>query len=529
MSAGDAPVRVPSTSVSIWLCGLGVEPSKAVKVAESFAKLELCGSTLVTLVEDKKSWDVLRAIGLSHDEISGMHTSVKKHTHVSYLCDATESRRLAKSHQQLVEMGFESKKALIVLALRGPQLERCISGLSKGEADRPVAPQRATPAQPQDGKGGQSVISARQAPCAAASVPSAAAAPPPSPAAAQVDGGGASELVTSLMAKTSCSREKAILALQLEDGVTAKALRRVRDDSVLLDVMLSAKATAPEAKTALDVCNGDSKQAVRLLSSNPLELGALHQLKPHQRKALRHVAKEAERSSHASMVNLSERWDKEGLRNICNLETVLKFIRDRAQLIIHVNLGSALKFLARDTHYRNQFETNTSGGTLNHSKRKTWENRLFAGHYDNSSAFDRCKYGVLNIVHDLHGIRKCKQYGRSYMVLKEVRLRATFASKDSANSDVKLATCQHYAHVLRTYSTPELKAVAEVASGLKKWGCASTMINHYKEVQIHGPIRLDRNVEVLCAHPSELNDETRKLLQEFGNRHKVNVIEIPSE
>ena len=154
---------MPSTSVSIWLCGLGVEPSKAVKVVESLAKLELCGSALVTLVEDKKSWDVLRAIGLSHDEISGMHTSVKKHTHVSYLCDATESRRLAKSHQQLVEMGFQSKKALIVLALRGPQLERCISGLSKGEADRPVAPQRATPAQPQDGKGGQSVISARQA------------------------------------------------------------------------------------------------------------------------------------------------------------------------------------------------------------------------------------------------------------------------------------------------------------------------------------------------------------------------------
>ena len=27
----------------------------------------------------------------------------------------------------------------------------------------------------------------------------------------------------------------------------------MRDDSVLLDVMLSAKATAPEAKTALDV------------------------------------------------------------------------------------------------------------------------------------------------------------------------------------------------------------------------------------------------------------------------------------
>ena len=162
--------------------------------------------------------------------------------------------------------------------------------------------------------------------------------------------------------------------------------------------------------------------------------------------------------------------DKEGLRNICNLETKVAFIRDRAQLIIHVNLGSALKFLARDTHYRNQFETNTSGGTLNHSKRKSWEKSAFRRAH-NSSAFDRCKYGVLNIVHDLHGIRKCKQYGRSCMVLKEVRLRATFASKDSANSDVKLATCQHYAHVLENVQhTPELKAVAEVASGLKEMG-----------------------------------------------------------
>ena len=44
----------------------------------------------------------------------------------------------------------------------------------------------------------------------------------------------------------------------------------------------------------------------------------------------------------------------------------------------------ALNFLVNDTHYRNQFETSTSGGCLSTSARTGWEDRLFNNFYHDS-------------------------------------------------------------------------------------------------------------------------------------------------
>jgi len=99
-----------------------------------------------------------------------------------------------------------------------------------------------------------------------------------------------------------------------------------------------------------------------------------------------------------------------------HLDETLKYIRDTAPIIIHFNCTNGflinrikiyscflvieivIKFFADDTHYRNQFETNTSGGCLSHSARTDWERRLFNSIYDSCAGFDRVKYGVLNIV-----------------------------------------------------------------------------------------------------------------------------------
>lgn len=43
------------------------------------------------------------------------------------------------------------------------------------------------------------------------------------------------------------------------------------------------------------------------------------------------------------------------------LNECYRYIRDRAPILIHVNLDKVLSFLLKDTHYRNQFETGTSG------------------------------------------------------------------------------------------------------------------------------------------------------------------------
>merc|ERR1719421_1695548 len=118
-----------------------------------------------------------------------------------------------------------------------------------------------------------------------------------------------------------------------------------------------------------------------------------------------------------------------------------------------------------DTHYRNQFETASSGGLLKPAVRERWERDLFGGTYDKADGFDRCKYGVLNVMNDFRGVVKCAQYGDSYLVLKDVRLRCTLSPEDSANLKAdRLAVLDYYAHVLEEYSDSELLETMKVAS-----------------------------------------------------------------
>lgn len=63
----------------------------------------------------------------------------------------------------------------------------------------------------------------------------------------------------------------------------------------------------------------------------------------------------------------------------------------------------------------------------------------------------------------------------------------SMVDKDTSNADVKLASCEYYAHVLLAYADPELKAVLQVATGREKFS-NSSVISNYKEIQIHGPV-----------------------------------------
>merc|ERR1719219_3319819 len=97
-------------------------------------------------------------------------------------------------------------------------------------------------------------------------------------------------------------------------------------------------------------------------------------------------------------------------------------------------------------------------------------------------------------MNDHRGVVKCAQYGSSYVVLKDVRLRCTFSPEDSANLKAdRLAVLDYYAHVLNEYSKEELKETIKVANSAdaavlgdsEKVGKMK-----YKEAQIHGEIAL---------------------------------------
>lgn len=69
-----------------------------------------------------------------------------------------------------------------------------------------------------------------------------------------------------------------------------------------------------------------------------------------------------------------------------------EWIRNRAPIIVHVQLDSLLRHMATDTHYRNYFEVAEKGDISDQRYghgRKTWETRMFGGAYDKVNSIER--------------------------------------------------------------------------------------------------------------------------------------------
>ena len=211
---------------------------------------------------------------------------------------------------------------------------------------------------------------------------------------------------------------------------------------------------------------------------------------------------------------------------------MLLWIRDEAPIIIHIPFESdeRLEKLTRDTHFRNQFETRISRGTLDFSEggsRHGWESRIFKKHYDTAKPFQRPKYGCLNIVNDPIGISCATCYGSSYIILKGCRLRTSFADKDSSCSDVEIASCEYHAHVLSRYTDQELNRVLEVATRRRLWHDSDIIIN-YKEVQIHGELSLCENIDLVVIDASFEKDKTfLSKVEIFCRKNNCNYVVMP--
>merc|ERR1719330_2055951 len=131
-----------------------------------------------------------------------------------------------------------------------------------------------------------------------------------------------------------------------------------------------------------------------------------------------------------ALLKLLERGASIGITNL-QIWSILTWVRDLAPIIVHVDVDVVLPFLEEDTHYRNQFETGASKGLLCLPKREEWERNLFGTCYDDAPAFERPKYGVLDVMNDNRGVLCARDYGDSYFVLKNARLRCTFSPVDS--------------------------------------------------------------------------------------------------
>lgn len=209
----------------------------------------------------------------------------------------------------------------------------------------------------------------------------------------------------------------------------------------------------------------DDDQAFWALLLPESEMRAVERLTDCQRKALAGVRAHSTESHEQALAQVKTKFKTMGFEGR-ELETTLGWIQDMAPVVIHVNLDRMGHFMETDEFYRNQFETKTSNGALDpeNNTRKGWERELFGGAYDDAKGFDRCKYGALNVMNDYRGVVKARQYGDSYLVLKDVRLRCTMCSTDSGGMrHNRLGVLDKYAHVLSEYNAKELQGLVEVA------------------------------------------------------------------
>ncbi|MEV0846248.1 DUF3626 domain-containing protein [Streptomyces sp. NPDC049954] len=140
-----------------------------------------------------------------------------------------------------------------------------------------------------------------------------------------------------------------------------------------------------------------------------------------------------------------------------------------------------LRQLGRDGVYVSQFVSGTSNGGLTAwpgGDRWRWESRMFGRAYDGAGAGERPVYGALD---DLRGPGGgAPRFGSSFLRLRDGALRrATFCYPDSADE-------------------PELFGVAERCDlvGRCRTG-GRDVLDAYVEAHVHGPVSLERDVEVL--------------------------------
>jgi Protein of unknown function (DUF3626) len=230
------------------------------------------------------------------------------------------------------------------------------------------------------------------------------------------------------------------------------------------------------------------------------------------------------------------------------LDQIRASIRSNGRIAVHlhpdrvVGDSTVSQALLADGIYKSQFETRISNGSVTAYKdgpRDEWERVLFGGNYHVGGVelSQRPKYGAFDLVRNSDG--PTPRFGSCFFVLRpEVMLRTTFTYGGSQDSPAYLGTIDEFDAVVSAllaecFNRDSALGVSNVRPAnliariigldrLPKVSDESTSRNldHFIEAQIHGPIRLDRDVESLVADPSfrgtEIWDDLVNMSHKFG-------------
>ena len=207
-----------------------------------------------------------------------------------------------------------------------------------------------------------------------------------------------------------------------------------------------------------------------------------------------------------------------------DIKKVQNYVKNHSQIIIHFSPLLLDKFL-NDTNYRNGFEIGRDSNYL--KSRITWETNLFNRIYDNvKDGSNRVKYGVLNITNCLEGVKSCYSYGDSYFVLKkDIKKRSTFVFGDSSIMDIHIATFKHFNSILLYMNDGDFKNLVDHVLNCFNYNEMDLKGPEYKgsyiEVQIHGPIRFNQDIDRIVLNPTHYNTNYEVQTNKFVEKNLI--------
>lgn len=276
-------------------------------------------------------------------------------------------------------------------------------------------------------------------------------------------------------------------------------------------------------KASNDNAHEKSQETIATLLSQPEQV-----LNERQASVLMKMNIEAMKLSTLGEKELLNRLTKTKLKKIAS------YIQHRSDIIVHLFLDKLIEDFMKDEdgRYKNLFETGKGNGSNCQLTRKRWEDRLFFDGYSDAEAYERVKYGCLNIGNDASGVASAYQYGDSFFILNNdtVRWRATLSDGDTANPKRAVGTFSACYHVIQKFTDDELNSIykkinpndkltsmidepdiGELNDEFNEYGEIFTM----KEVQVHGFLRFKEDIKILVVSKRHTKPNS---LESSGNR-----------
>lgn len=102
---------------------------------------------------------------------------------------------------------------------------------------------------------------------------------------------------------------------------------------------------------------------------------------------------------------------------------------------------------------------------------------------------------------------------------------------DSSAASATVGTADLYAHVMLQYSDAELLGVLDVGGSsadiVRSTSSSSAHTALYKEIQVHGLVRMADDIEALVLNGVHVgNADVARLAERFAAKYRVNVIQL---